>query len=59
MNETNLYWMNYSINLAKAASNQNLHVGAILVSGTNELICSAFTDEKKRFILAFIVIIKN
>lgn len=45
MNAKSMYWMNYSINISKEASYSSLHVGVVLVSENNELICSAFTGE--------------
>lgn len=45
MNAKNIYWMNYSINISKKASHSRLHVGVVLVSENNELVCSAFTGE--------------
>lgn len=45
MNAKSMYWMNYSINISKEASHSSLHVGAVLVSENNELVCSAFTGE--------------
>lgn len=47
MNAKSEYWMNYSINISKGAAQSNLHVGVILVSENNELICSAFAGEKR------------
>ena len=45
MKKDNLYWMNYSIEIADNTSRSNLHVGAVLISSQNEFICSAFTNE--------------
>ena len=45
MNAKDLYWMNYSIDISKKASQSSLHVGVVLVSENNELVCSAFTGE--------------
>ena len=45
MNIDNLYWMNYTINIANNTNDSKLHVGAVLVSNHNKLICSAFTNE--------------
>lgn len=45
MNAKNMYWMNYSINISKEAYYSSLHVGVVLVSENNELVCSAFTGE--------------
>ena len=46
MNKDNLYWMNYTINIANNTNDSKLHVGAVLVSNHNKLICSAFTNEE-------------
>lgn len=46
MNSKSVYWMNYSINISKEACHSNLHVGVVLVSENNELLCSAFAGEK-------------
>lgn len=46
MNENNLYWMNYSIDISERATPSNLRVGIVLVSEHNELICSAFLGEE-------------
>ena len=40
-----LYWMNYSINIANGSKDNNLRVGAVLVTEDNKLVCSAYTDE--------------
>lgn len=45
MNAKSVYWMNYSINISKKVSHSILHVGVVLVSENNELVCSAFTGE--------------
>lgn len=45
MNNEKLYWMNYSINIANSSKDNNLRVGAILVTEDNKLVCSAYTDE--------------
>lgn len=46
MNANSLYWMNYSINISKAAPQSDLRVGVVLVSEYNELICSAYSGEE-------------
>lgn len=46
MDNEKLYWMNYSIEISNRHDSSKLHVGAVLISNQNELICSAFTDEK-------------
>lgn len=46
MDKEKLYWMNYSIEVANGKNSSKLHVGAVLISKQNKLICSAFTDEK-------------
>lgn len=45
MNAKSEYWMNYSIDISQKASHSILHVGVVLVSENNELVCSAFTGE--------------
>lgn len=45
MNKEKLYWMNYSIEIANNTKNENLHVGAVLVTEDNKLICSAYAGE--------------
>lgn len=45
MISNNMHWMDYSINIAKKTSYSKLHVGVVLVSDYNELICSAFSGE--------------
>lgn len=45
MNAKSMYWMNYSINISKEVSHSSLHVGVVLVSENNELVCSAFAGE--------------
>lgn len=45
MENEKLYWMNYSINIANGSKDNNLRVGAVLVTEDNKLICSAYTDE--------------
>jgi len=42
-----MYWMNYSIDIAKGASQSDLRVGVVLVSEHNELICSAYAGEER------------
>lgn len=37
--------MNYSINIANGSKDNNLRVGAVLVTEDNKLVCSAYTDE--------------
>ena len=46
MNENNLYWMNYSIDVSERGTQSHLRVGIVLVSEYNELICSAFLGEE-------------
>lgn len=46
MNAKSVYWMKYSINISKETCQSNLHVGIVLVSENNELLCSAFAGEK-------------
>lgn len=50
MSKNNLQWMNYSIDIANNTNDLNLHVGAVLVSSENKLICSSFTDENKSWV---------
>jgi len=45
MDNGKLYWMNYSINIANGSKDNNLRVGAVLVTEDNKLVCSAYTDE--------------
>ena len=45
MNKEKLYWMNYSIDIANSAKDEHLHVGAVLVTEDNNLICSAYAGE--------------
>lgn len=45
MENEKLYWMNYSINIANGSKDNNLRVGAVLVTEDNKLVCSAYTDE--------------
>ena len=45
MDNGKLYWMNYSINIANGSKDNNLRVGAVLVTDDNKLVCSAYTDE--------------
>lgn len=45
MENEKLYWMNYSINIANGSKDNNLRVGAVLVTKDNNLVCSAYTDE--------------
>lgn len=45
MDKGKLYWMNYSINIANNSKDNNLRVGAVLVTEDNKLVCSAYTDE--------------
>ena len=45
MDNEKLYWMNYSINIANCSKDNNLRVGAILVTEDNKLVCSAYTGE--------------
>lgn len=45
MDNEKLYWMNYSIHIANSSKDNNLRVGAILVTEDNKLVCSAYTDE--------------
>lgn len=46
MNLNSEYWMNYSIDISKKTSDSELHVGVVLVSECNELLCSAFNGEE-------------
>lgn len=46
MNANSMFWMNYSINISKGASQSDLRVGVVLISEHNELICSAFAGEE-------------
>lgn len=46
MNANSIYWMNYSIQLSKRATQYNLRVAVVLVSEHNELMCSAFVGEE-------------
>lgn len=45
MDNGKLYWMNYSINIANGSKDNNLRVGAVLVTEDNKLVCSAYADE--------------
>lgn len=45
MNFSDKYWMEYSINISQRSSNSGLHVGAVLVSDSNKILCSAFEGE--------------
>lgn len=45
MDNGKLYWMNYSINIANSSKDNNLRVGAVLVTEDKKLVCSAYTDE--------------
>lgn len=45
MDNGKLYWMNYSINIANNSKDNNLRVGAVLVTEDKKLVCSAYTDE--------------
>ena len=45
MDNGKIYWMNYSINIANSSKDNNLRVGAVLVTEDNKLVCSAYTDE--------------
>lgn len=45
MENEKLYWMNYSINIANRSKDNNLRVGAVLVTEDNKLVCSVYTDE--------------
>lgn len=44
MKNKNLYWMNYSIEVAQNSDSLNLHVGVVAVSKENKLICSVFSN---------------
>ena len=46
MNVNNEHWMSYSIDLAYKAICSGLHVGAVLVSAQDELLCSAYSGEE-------------
>lgn len=46
MTANNMYWMKYSINIAKERAQHDLRVGAVLVSNHNELLCSAYAGEE-------------
>lgn len=58
MNDKKIYWMNYSIDISKQASNQTLRVGAVLVSEKDEMICSAFSNEEKGELWSIILLRK-
>ena len=45
MDKEKLYWMNYSIEIANSTKDEHLHVGAVLVTEDNKLICSAHAGE--------------
>lgn len=45
MNNNIFQWMSYSIAIANSANDLSLHVGAVLVSNENKLICSSFSDK--------------
>lgn len=45
MENGKIYWMNYSINIANSSKDNNLRVGAVLVTEDYKLVCSAYTDE--------------
>ena len=45
MENEKLYWMNYSINIANRSKDNNLRVGAVLVTEDNKLVCSVYADE--------------
>ena len=44
MEKKNLFWMNYSINLANNLNGQSLKVGAVLVDSNNRLWCSTISS---------------
>lgn len=44
MEKKNLFWMNYSINLANNLNGQSLKVGAVLVDSNNRLCCSTISS---------------
>lgn len=46
MNADSIYWMHFSINIAREAHQPILQVGAVLVSAENKMICSAFAGEE-------------
>ena len=45
MDNEKLYWMKYSIDVANSTTDAHLHVGAVLVTEDNKLICSAYAGE--------------
>lgn len=45
MDKEKLYWMDYSIEIANSTKDEHLHVGAVLVTEDNKLICSAYAGE--------------
>lgn len=47
MKRDSMHWMKYSIDISKSVSSSYLHVGAVLVSDQNELLCSAYTCEER------------
>jgi len=53
MEADDIYWMNYSINVANTnklkVKHNFLRVGAVLVSKSNELICFSYTNETMNF----------